>query len=231
MGQKIDPRGLRLGVIRYWDSNWFADKGYAALVLEDFNIRKFINAKLKRVGITSIKIRRRASQVEVDIYTARPGMIIGKGGSDADALRAGLERLVSKTVQLNVHEQTKPDMSAAVLAETITTQLEKRMPFRQIMKQAVNRCLKAGAKGVKVRCAGRLAGAEIARCEWYREGRVPLHTIRSDIDFVKAEANTNFGKIGVKVWVYKGDVFNRSEFVEGMEKFQLGPEVPEDATT
>jgi len=230
MGQKVDPRGLRLGIIKYWDSVWFSDKNYAGLVLEDYKLRQYIFKKLKRAGISTIKIRRRANQVDVDIYSARPGMVIGKGGSEADALKGELERLVSKSIQLNIHEQAKPDMSAAVLAETITAQLERRMSFRQVMKQAVNRCLKAGAKGVKIRCSGRLAGAEIARSEWYREGRVPLHTLRSDIDYSKKEAFTTYGKIGVKVWVYKGDILDKKDIVEGMEKFELGPEEQEDVT-
>ena len=232
MGQKVDPRGFRLGIVRQCSSVWYADKGnYADLVFEDYKIRNHISKRSKKAGISTIKVKRRAKQVEIDIYSARPGMLIGKGGSESGALKAELEKLTSKTIQLNIHDQDKPDMSAPILAEGIAAQLERRMPFRQVMKQAVNRCLKAGAKGVKVCCSGRLAGAEIARREWYKEGRVPLHTLRSDIDFSKKEAQTTYGKIGIKVWVYKGDILSKKDMVEGMEKFNLGPEVEEDVTT
>jgi len=229
MGHKVDPRSIRLGIVRDADSNWFADKGYAALLLEDKRIRDLIAKTLRKAGIASIKIRRRAKQVEIDIYAARPGMIIGKGGSEVDKLREDIKVMINKLVRINIREQERPDMNSAVLAESIALQLERRMPFRQVMKQTVSRCLKAGAKGVRVCCSGRLGGAEIARIEWSKEGKVPLHTLRSDIDFAKRTAFTTYGTIGVKVWVYKGDVLDKKNIVEGMDKFALEPEIKEDA--
>jgi small subunit ribosomal protein S3 len=231
MGQKIDPRGFRLGVIRDSDSTWFAENGYAELVLEDYRIRNFIAKKLNRAGVSSVKIKRRAKQVEINIYAARPGMIIGKGGADVDALRGDIEKKIGKSVQLNIREEEKPDTNAAVLAEGIAAQLERRMPFRQVMKKAVSQCLKSGAKGIRVCCSGRLAGAEIARREWYREGRLPLHTLRSNIDFSKKTAFTTYGTIGIKVWVYKGDILDKKDQIEGMERLQMDPEIKEDVTT
>jgi len=228
MGQKVDPRGFRLGVIRDSDSVWFSVKGYSSLVLEDYLIRTHIKKKWKKAGVSSIKIKRRAKQVEIDVYFARPGVVIGKGGENVEGLKKELESIINKELQLNIREQEKSDMSAAIVAETIAVQLERRIAFRRAMKQAIARCLKAGAKGVRVCCSGRLNGAEIARTEWYREGRVPLHTLRSNIDYVKTAAFTTYGTIGIKVWVYKGDVFDKKEVVPEMEKYNLGPEVKED---
>lgn len=231
MGQKVDPRGFRIGVIRDWDSTWFAEKKkYSLMVLEDYKLREYIIKNLKKAGISSIKIKRRAKQVDIDIYSARPGMLIGKGGSEVEDIRKQLGSLIGRNLQLNILEQSKSDMNAAVVAESITSQLERRMPFRQVMKRSVSSCLKAGAKGVRICCAGRLAGAEIARTEWYKEGRVPLHTMRSDIDYATSEAMTTFGKIGVKVWIYKGDILDKREVIEDMSKFELAPEIQEDVT-
>lgn len=206
MGQKVSPIGFRLGINKDWDSTWFATSNYPALVLEDFKVRNYINGKLKRAAISNVKIKRRAKQIEIDIKCARPGMVIGRGGADSAKLKAELESLVQKKVALNIVEQENPEKCAILLAQSLAVQLERRVAFRRAMKQIVNIARGAGAQGIKVCCAGRLAGAEIARTEWYREGRVPLQTIRADIDYAFTEALTVYGKIGVKVWVYKGDI-------------------------
>jgi len=214
MGQKANPISLRLGITREWDSNWYADKKtYKDHLLEDFEIRKFLKDKLFRAGLARVLISRRAKQLVVDLYTARPGMVIGKGGQDADLLKQELSEHIGKPVQLNINEEKTVEMNAQLWAEAVATQLERRIPFRRAMKGAVTRALKAGAKGIKVMCKGRLGGSEIARSEWYREGRVPLHTFRADIDYGFSEALTTYGKIGVKVWVYKGEVLGKKELV------------------
>jgi len=214
MGQKVNPHAVRIGITRTWDSNWFAEKGeYAQMLLEDFNIRKFLKEKLYKAGVARIIVSRRAKQLVVDIFTARPGMVIGKGGQEADLLKTSLQDHLGKAVHLNINEEKNVETNAQLWAEAVAQQLEKRIPFRRAMKQAVTRALKAGALGIKVRCAGRLAGAEIARSEWYREGRVPLQTFRADIDHGFSEALTTFGKIGVQVWVYKGDVLGKKDVV------------------
>lgn len=207
MGQKIHPKGLRLGINEEWDSVWYA-KGqeYSRNLLEDKKIRVFLKDELGRAGVSRIRIKRRASQIEVDVFAARPGMIIGKGGSEALALRDDLIRLTGKHIQLNILEEEQVETNGQLLAESVAQALEKRVSFRRAMKQVVNRALKAGALGIKVMVAGRLAGAEIARTEWYREGRVPLQTLRAKISYGFTEAFTIYGKIGVKVWVYKGDI-------------------------
>ncbi len=214
MGQKVNPHAVRIGVTRSWDSNWFAGKGkYASQLLEDFNIRRFLKEKLYKAGVSRVVISRRAKQMVVDIFTARPGMVIGKGGQEADQLKAELDQFVGKPVHLNINEEKNVETNAQLWAEAVAQQLEKRIPFRRAMKQAVTRALKAGALGIKVRCSGRLAGAEIARSEWYREGRVPLQTFRADIDHGFSEALTTYGKIGVQVWVYKGDILGKKDVV------------------
>ncbi|MER3456429.1 MAG: 30S ribosomal protein S3 [candidate division GAL15 bacterium] len=207
MGQKVHPVGLRIGIIRDWESRWYSDKHFADYLHEDLRIRKYIKEKLYRAGIPRIEIERQSKVVKITVHAARPGIIIGRGGAGIDALRRELAELTGKEVQLNVQEIRRPDLEAQLVAENVAQQLERRVAHRRAMKQAVQRTLRAGAKGVRISCSGRLAGAEIARYEWYREGRVPLHTLRADIDFGVAEALIPYGRIGVKVWVYRGDVF------------------------
>jgi len=207
MGQKVHPKGFRLGIIEDWESFWYAnDQEFAKTLLEDVQLRKYLKNSLYKAGIAKIKITRKANQIEVDLYTAKPGLIIGKGGKEVAAIREDLIKKTGKPIQLNIHEEPNADISAVLLAENVASQLERRIAFRRAMKQSVSRALRSGAKGVKIMCAGRLGGAEIARREWYRMGRVPLHTLRAKIDYGFAEAMTLYGKIGVKVWVYKGDV-------------------------
>jgi len=207
MGQKTHPRGFRLNVIEDWDSTWYAERGdYKNLVKEDLKVREYLKSNLYKAGISKIKIRRRGGQIEIDLYSAKPGLIIGKGGREVAIQRDELIKLTGKQVQLNVQEEANPEASAQLLSESIAMQLEKRVSHKRAMKQIVTKALRSGAKGIKVMCGGRLGGSEIARKEWYRRGRVPLHTLRAQIDYGFAEAMTLYGKIGVKVWVYKGDI-------------------------
>jgi small subunit ribosomal protein S3 len=206
LGQKVHPIGLRLGVIRSWDSKWFAKKEYANLVYEDSEIRKFLKEKLYHAGISRIEIARAADRARIRIHTARPGIVIGKKGAEIEALKRQLELIVRREVMIDIQEVRKPEMDATLVAENIALQLTRRVAFRRAMKKAVSSSLKFGAKGVRVACAGRLGGAEMARREWYREGRVPLHTLRADIDYGTAVAKTTYGVIGVKVWIFKGEV-------------------------
>lgn len=206
MGQKVHPVGLRLGIIRDWDGRWFAEKDYAAFLHEDIKIRRHIKRKLYNSGIARVEIERAANRIKVTIHTARPGMVIGRGGTEVERLRKELETLTAKQIALNIAEVKIPELNAQLVAENISTQLEKRTSFRRAMKQAINRSMRFGALGVKVLCSGRLMGAEIARTEGYSEGKVPLHTLRADIDYGFSEANTTYGKIGVKVWINKGEV-------------------------
>jgi small subunit ribosomal protein S3 len=208
LGQKVHPIGFRLGVFRKWDSIWFAQKEYSSLVLEDRHIRQFIKAdpELKGAGIAGVDIERAANKVKVKIHTSRPGMVIGQKGKKIEDLRRRLEKLVARELIIDVHEVRKPEINAQLVAENIALQLERRVSFRRAMKKAVGQALKFGAKGIKIRCKGRLGGAEIARQEWYREGRLPLHTLRAIIDYGFAEAHTTYGVIGVKAWLFQGEV-------------------------
>lgn len=207
MGQKVHPHGLRVGVIKDWDAKWYADKKhYAELLQEDLEIRNYIKEKMYDAGISRVVIERAANQLKLDVYTARPGMVIGRGGAEVDALRKEIENKTGKRVQINVVEIENPDLDAQLVAENIAAQLERRVSFRRAMKQAMNRAMRMGAEGFKVQSSGRLGGAEMARTEGYSEGRVPLHTLRADIDYGFAEANTTYGKIGVKVWINKGEI-------------------------
>ncbi len=206
MGQKVNPVGLRLGINKYWQSRWFANKEYAQFLNEDIKIRDILNDQLSNSGIAKIDIERTADDIKVDVYTSKPGVVIGRRGTNINDIRDMIQKVVSKNIQLNIIEVKKPEIIAKLVAEDIASQLEGRVSFRKAMKKAVALAMKAGAKGIKVQCAGRLGGAEMARTEWYREGRVPLHTLRADIDYGFAEANTTFGKIGVKVWIYLGDM-------------------------
>lgn len=215
MGQKVHPLGFRLGYIKTWNSRWFAQKGFADLLHQDLNIRKTVKKKLYHAGISKIEIERtgKDAQARITIHTARPGLIIGKKGLEIEKLKADLEAQTKSQISINIKEIKKPELESQLIAESIASQLEKRISYRRAMKKSVSSALRFGALGVKICCAGRLGGAEIARTEWYREGRVPLHTIRADIDFGFAEAHTTFGKIGVKVWVYRGDILPGQEEV------------------
>ncbi len=217
MGQKVNPIGLRVGIIRDWESKWYAGKDYADLLHEDIRIREFIQKQLKDAAVASIEIERAASRINVTIHTAKPGMVIGKGGAEVEALRRNLMRLTDKKVHININEIKVPELNATLVAENIAQQLERRISFRRAMKQAIQRSLRAGAKGIRTQVSGRLGGADIARTEGYSEGTVPLHTLRADIDYGTAEAHTTYGRLGVKVWIYRGEVLpaKKKEHAEG----------------
>ena len=207
MGQKVNPHGLRVGVIKGWDSRWYAkDDAFGDLLVEDYNIRKFLKKKLYAAGVPQIEIERNSKQVKIIIHCARPGIIVGKGGSEIEKLRVELEKMIKKNVNISIVEVRSPDLNAQLVAENIAAQLEKRVSFRRAMKNAMGRAMRAGAKGIKTSCSGRLGGAEIARTEHYHDGTIPLQTLRADIDYGFAEANTTYGRIGVKVWLYKGEI-------------------------
>ena len=206
MGQKTHPYAFRIGIVNDWKSRWFSNKDYTKLVNQDYRIREFLSSQLIKGAVSRIDIERTRDKVQVDIHTARPGVVIGRKGTEADRLRKGLEKLSNQPVKLNIIEVREAELDAQLLARAIADQLESRVAFRRAMKRAVSAALKAGAEGVRVECSGRLGGAEMGRREWYREGRVPLHTLRADIDFGRAAAHTTVGALGVKVWVYKGDV-------------------------
>ena len=208
MGQKVHPVGFRLGVIRTWSSRWYADKEYNTLLHEDFKVRKFLKKRLFNAGISRIEIERTANRAILDIYTARPGIVIGKKGTEIDALRDELQRLTGRDIVVNIKEVRKAEIDAQLVAENVAQQLIRRVAFRRAMKRSVTTAMKFGALGIKIHCAGRLGGAEMARREWYREGRVPLHTLRADIDYGFAEANTTYGIIGVQVHIFKGEVLS-----------------------
>lgn len=207
MGQKTNPIGLRLGINRTWDSRWFSTKDYAKWLNEDIKIRKYIKKRLYKAGVAKIEIERSSGKAIVNIYTARPGMVIGRKGSEVDMLRDELKHLAGKDVQINIKDVKKPELNAQLVAEHIAMQLEQRVSFRRAMKKTIASAMRMGALGIKVQTAGRLGGAEMSRREGYHEGRVPLHTLRADIDFARATAHTTFGCIGVKVWLYKGEIF------------------------
>jgi len=207
MGQKVNPIGFRLGINRTWDSRWFANKeNYADLLHEDLELRKFLTKRLQQAGLSKVVIERPAKRARVTIHTARPGVVIGKKGADIETLRGELAKKTGGDVSLNIVEIRKPEIDATLIAENIAQQLERRIAFRRAMKRAVQSAIRLGAEGIRINCAGRLGGAEIARTEWYREGQVPLHTLRADIDYGTAEAMTTYGICGVKVWVYRGEI-------------------------
>ncbi len=212
MGQKVNPHGLRVGIIKDWDSRWFANKkDFGDTLVEDYNLRKTLKAQLYGAGIPKIEIERDGKKVRIHIHCAKPGMIIGKGGAEIEKLRLQCEKMLNKPVVINIVEVKQPDLNAQLVAESIATQLEKRISFRRAMKQAIGRAMRFGAKGIKTQCSGRLGGAEIARGEQYHEGTIPLQTLRADIDYGFAEANTTYGKIGVKVWLYRGEVLHETQ--------------------
>lgn len=211
MGQKVHPHGLRVGVIKGWDSKWYAGKDYEKFLLEDIKIREFIKEKLFLSGISKVEIERASNKARISIHTAKPGMVIGRQGSNIELLKSDLKKMTDSAIDINIVEVKTPDMDATLVAENIAAQLERRIAFRRAMKQCVGRTMRMGAKGIKITCGGRLGGAEIARSESYREGSIPLHTLRADIDYGTAEAHTTYGRIGIKVWIYKGEVLPESK--------------------
>jgi small subunit ribosomal protein S3 len=211
MGQKVHPKGFRLGIIEQWDSRWFARREYAQLLHEDLRLRKFLKERLYHAGISKVEIERAANKAKINIYTARPGIVIGKKGAEIEKLKTEIGRLAKRESFINIHEVRRPDVDAQLVAENVALQLERRVAFRRAMKEAVGRAMRMGALGVKIRCSGRLGGAEIARTEWYREGRVPLHTLRADISYGLAEAKTTYGVIGIKSWIFRGEVLTKDE--------------------
>ena len=217
MGQKVNPHGLRVGVIKDWDSKWYAEADFADLLVEDYNIRKFLKKKLYSAGIAKIEIERTADRVKVIVHTAKPGVVIGKGGAEIEKVKAELQKYTSKKLIVDIKEVKRPDKDAQLVAENIAAQLENRVSFRRAMKSCMSRSMKAGVKGIKTSVSGRLGGADMARTEFYSEGTIPLQTLRADIDYGFAEADTTYGKVGVKVWIYKGEVLPKKA-VEGSDK-------------
>lgn len=211
MGQKVNPVSMRIGIVKTWESRWYADKNYAAFILEDDKIRKFIKQKLNHAGISKVEIERSSKHVRLRIFTARPGIVIGKKGSEIEILKRDLQKVISQEVSIDIQEIRKPEIDAQLVAENVANQLIRRIAFRRAMKRGVSSAMRFGAKGVKIICSGRLGGAEMARTEWYREGRVPLHTLRADIDYGFTEAKTTYGIIGVKVFIFKGEVLGKTE--------------------
>ena len=211
MGQKVNPHGLRVGVIKGWDSKWYAGKDYEKFLLEDIKIREFIKEKLFLSGISKVEIERASNKARISIHTAKPGMVIGRQGSNIELLKSDLKKMTESAIEINIVEVKIPDMDATLVAENIAAQLERRIAFRRAMKQCVGRTMRMGAKGIKITCGGRLGGAEIARSESYREGSIPLHTLRADIDYGTAEGHTTYGRIGIKVWIYKCEVLPESK--------------------
>ena len=219
MGQKVSPHGLRVGVIKDWDSKWYAEGDFADCLIEDYNIRKFLKKRLYSAGVSKIEIERASDRVKVIIYTAKPGVVIGKGGAEIEVTKKELSKLTDKKVMVDIKEIKRPDRDAQLVAENIAQQLENRVSFRRAMKSCMGRTMKSGAMGIKTCCSGRLGGADIARAEFYSEGTIPLQTLRADIDYGFAEANTTYGKVGVKVWIYKGEILpTKGNQMEGSDK-------------
>lgn len=211
MGQKVNPVGFRLGVIKGWDSAWFDSKSYADKIVEDNKIRKYIAARMPKGGISKVVIERTLKRITLTVHTARPGVVIGKGGSEVDKIKEELKNLTGKDLQINIFEIKRPELDAKLVGESIAQQLQARISFRRAMKQAIASSMRVGAQGIKIKCSGRLGGAEMARSEQYKEGRIPLHTLRADIDYAITEAHTIYGKIGIKVWIFKGEVFGKRD--------------------
>ncbi|MBL28197.1 MAG: 30S ribosomal protein S3 [Rhodospirillaceae bacterium] len=221
MGHKVNPIGLRLGINRTWDSRWYADDDYADLLLEDLKIRDYLNGRLTQAGVSRIIIERPAKKARISIHTARPGVVIGKKGVDIEKLKQDLGKLTNSEVHLNIIEIRKPEIDAQLVADGIAQQLERRVAFRRAMKRAVQSAMRLGAQGIRINCGGRLGGAEIARTEWYREGRVPLHTLRADVDFGNSTARTAYGTCGVKVWVFKGEILAHDPMAQEKRRAEL----------
>jgi len=218
LGQKTNPVGLRLGIVKTWDSRWFASRGYADLLKEDIFIRKYITSRLQRAGISKVVIDRAPKKITVTIHTARPGIVIGRKGTEVDQLRDELQHITKKEIHVNIQEVEKPEIDAQLVAEHVASQLEQRVSHRRAMKKAIASAMRAGAKGIKIMCKGRLGGAEMSRVEQYMEGRVPLHTLRADVDYARATARTTYGTSGVKVWVFHGEIFGRPGETEAKAK-------------
>ncbi|MDH5608933.1 MAG: 30S ribosomal protein S3 [Cyclobacteriaceae bacterium] len=211
MGQKVNPVGFRLGIIKGWDSNWFGGKTFADKIVEDQKIREYLNARIPKGGISKIVIERTLKRITLTIHTARPGVVIGKGGSEVDKLKEELKKITGKDLQINIFEIKRPELDAVLVGESIAQQLKARISYRRAMKQAIASAMRVGAQGIKIKCSGRLGGAEMARTEQYKEGRIPLHTLRADIDYAISESQTIYGKIGIKVWIFKGEVFGKRD--------------------
>jgi small subunit ribosomal protein S3 len=220
MGQKTNPIGLRLGIIKGWDSNWYGGKNFGGKLLEDNKIRQYLNARLAKAGISKIMIERTLKLVTVTIFTARPGIIIGKGGAEVDKLKEELKKLTKKEIQINISEIKRPELDANIVANSIAKQIEGRISFRRAIKTAIASTMRIGAEGIKVVISGRLGGAEMARSEQYKDGRIPLHTLRADIDYAKIEAHTTYGRIGIKVWICKGEIYGKPELVPSLSEGQ-----------
>ena len=226
MGQKTNPIGLRLGIIKGWDSNWYGGNKYDNKLVEDYKIRQYLNARLSKAGISKIIIERTLKLITITINTARPGIIIGKGGQEVDKLKEELKKLTGKEVQINISEIKRPELDAYLVAQTVAKQIEGRISFRRAVKTAIASTMRLGAEGIKIMVSGRVGGAEMARSEMYKEGRIPLHTLRADIDYALAEAHTTYGRIGIKVWICKGEVFGRKELTPFTESVSKGRPVP-----
>jgi len=211
MGQKVNPVGFRLGIVRGWDSNWYGGDTFSDKLIEDQKIRKYVFARIPKGGISKIIIERTLKRITLTVHTARPGVVIGKGGSEVDKIKEELKQLTNKDVQINIFEVKRPELDAKLVGESIAQQLKARISYRRAMKQAIASAMRVGAQGIKIKCSGRLGGAEMARTEQYKEGRTPLHTLRADIDYVVSEANTVYGKIGIKVWIFKGEVYGKRD--------------------
>jgi small subunit ribosomal protein S3 len=224
MGQKVNPIGLRLGINRTWDSRWYADASYGDLLHQDLKLRKYLFERLSQAGVSKVVVERPAKTARITIHTARPGVVIGKKGQDIEKLRAEIAKLTNSDVHLNIVEIRKPEIDAKLVAENIAQQLMRRVAFRRAMKRSVQSAMRLGAQGIRINCGGRLGGAEIARMEWYREGRVPLHTLRADIDYGVATANTTYGACGVKVWVYKGEIMSHDPMAQDKRAVEQQPQ-------
>ena len=211
MGQKVNPIGLRLGIVKTWESKWYAEKNYSEYIFEDFKIRKFLKQKLSHAGISRVEIERSSNRIRLRIYTSRPGIVIGKKGAEIAQLKKAIEKMVKHEVLIDIQEVRKPEIDAQLVAENVALQIERRVAFRRAMKRCVSSAMRFGAKGVKIMCSGRLGGAEMARREWYKEGRIPLHTLRADIDYGFVEAQTTYGIIGVKVFIFKGEILKKDQ--------------------
>jgi small subunit ribosomal protein S3 len=211
MGQKINPIGFRLGVVRGWDSNWFGGNGFSDKLVEDHKIRKYVDARIQKGGIAKVVIERTLKRITLTIHTARPGVVIGKGGTEVDKIKEELKKLTGKDVQINIFEIKRPELDAKLVGESIAQQIEARISYKRAMKQAIASAIRVGAEGIKIKTSGRLAGADMARTEQYKEGRIPLHTLRADIDYAISEAQTVYGKIGIKVWIFKGEVYGKRD--------------------
>ncbi|MCC5920037.1 MAG: 30S ribosomal protein S3 [Cyclobacteriaceae bacterium] len=224
MGQKVNPTGLRLGIVKGWDSNWYGGNDFSDKLVEDHKIRKYINARIPKGGISRIVIERTLKRITLTIHTARPGVVIGKGGAEVDKLKEEIKKLTGKDVQINIFEIKRPETDSKLVGESIAQQLQARISYRRAMKQAIAGAMRVGAQGIKVKVSGRLGGAEMARVEQYKEGRIPLHTLRADIDYSVSEANTVYGKIGIKVWIFKGEIYGKADLSPnaGAEKANAG---------